>query len=684
MESVINTIKGWTRLGGESFSTFFTGGIKTRTRTELLKEYKNIVFACINAIADDVGKYNAIFNTKDARNGKFKPVVNHPFLTLLETPNPNMTGFELWFATTAFKHLTGDAFWKVTLGAVSGQPKELDIMRPDKVEVAVDKDTKEVVGYVFHGDNGVDVPLELEEVMHFKNFNPYSNTRGLGTVQAGLLHIETDNHTAEFQNNFLKNQATPSGVLTLKGKISKEAFQKVKKKWKQQQAGLKNVGKTLFIRQADASFEKIGLSISEIEMDRLTELSEKRVRKMFRVPSAILGDVDSSGLGRANVETVEYIFAKRTVEPELIRNDQTLQKAVRDYYKSDKLYVSHTSQIPQDRAAQLAEDTQSVDKWKTRNEIRAEDGLDPIDGGDKLYVEFSKVSLDDEGDANDSSETKHIHSASCSHTKKKRKGKKRKASNPKTERHFRFLERLEKKTQRKYQKQFRELLDSQKEKVLEVLPSIAGKSLSKDTVRFDGVEFEMEFTRADVTLTLLESLIQALIVSGESAIEFLGLPDVEFLVSQATRNSVFESTERLMRSFNEETALKLQKQMAAGVANQETAAQLTKRVESIYSEAKGFRAKRIAITESHRAVNEGVAQGYKQSGVKKMVWIALPDACQFCEAMHGTIIEIGIPFVVEGGSVEGVDGGTLPNNYTDVQYADLHPNCDCRLEPVLE
>lgn len=681
MGKITNTFKGISKLfmgdyAGESFMTYLWGGVTRKTRRQLLEEYKNLVYQCITAIAEDVAKYEPVFFRKDGRNGEKKPTT-HPFQQVLENPNPNTSQFELFEATQSFIELTGEAFWYVLVGERTRTPMELDLIRPDRVKVAIDKETGDVAGYTVMTDSGTEVPLEVDEVIHFKTFNPMNPYRGLGTVQAGLLYIETENSTSLFQRNFMKNQATPSGVLELKGNISKEAFNKVKKIWKEQQAGLANVGKTLFIRNTDAKFTKVGLSLSDIDMAALKKITDEKVRGMFRVPKPLLGDTDQNGLGRNNIEAIEYVFEKRVIDPKFVRIDDTLRLAVRKYYNDKSIYIDHVSQIPEDKEAMLAEDDKAVGRWKTANEIRKERGLEPIPGGDDLYYNFNQIPVGEDkdngesGSSNKSARFKLILASQKTGVKK----------DTAEENFFQLLERIEDNAEAKYKKAFKKLVNEQRDALIELLSAQSEKAFTKkayDELMPDEQEEAKRF--AEALIALLVATMQS---SGTAALEFIGVSDLEFTVSQAIRDAVFESTERLIRQFTRETVFKIQKQLAEGLANNETIEQLTKRIESVYKDATGYRAARIARTEAHKANNQGVAEGYRQAGIKKMQWrVRDGGACEFCMSLNGTIVEIGTSFVPKGGTIEGADGGSYLNDYDDIKWADAHPNCRCQLVPV--
>lgn len=690
MEIIKNMFKGvrkylWTQTrNGENFTTWISGGLRPRTRYELMQEYTNLVYACISVIAEEVAKYDPRFLRKTSQPGKPQEIRDHPFKKLLENPNPYMSQFELFEATSSYKSLTGDAFWYLELGEITRKPKAIYILRPDKVNIAVDDKTGDVLGYTFRRNDGTTMPLDVDEVLHHKTFNPLDPYRGLGTVQAGLLYIETEESTSLFQHNFMKNQATPSGVLTLKGKISTEAFGKLKKKWKEQQVGLKNVGKTLIIREMDAKFEKIGLSLSDLDMAELKKMTSDNVMKMFRVPKPLLGETDSTGLGRSNVEAVEYIFSKRTIDPELTRLDDTLSQYVRRVYGDENFYIEHESQVPADKEMELKERDLGVDRWIKRNEIRAAKGQESVEGGDTLYYNFNQVPIDQEPDTSGTVENAvkaKVHIITRSHPQHNHKHIHNDNSNglvkdAATESFMRAADTIENKSADEYDKNLQSLLKVQEKEVLKEV-----KKYHKEVNTFDGIRFELSFTDQDIRLDLLPALINAIIEGGKKAVDFTGEPDQDFILGQATRDAVLASTKRLTKSFNEETALKLQKQIADGLAKGESVKELTSRVESIYEEAKGYRAVRIARTEAHNATNEGVAQGYLQSGIRELVWVAQPGACEFCRKMNGLTVEIGKPFIPKGGVVIGTDGGEYINDYEDVKYANLHPSCDCRILP---
>jgi len=669
----IQDTMGWYPMGeGGAFSIFGDWSRGAVSKRKLLEEYRGLVYSCITTRAQDVAQYEPyVYRPSQTVNGEHVRVKDHPLIQLFENPNTELSQYELFEATQTYLDLTGEAFVYIVVGQVTGRPKYISaVMRPDRMSIAIDKGV--IVGYVYRTSKGDDIPFEPNEILHLKIFSPTDQTRGFGPVEGGKLYVDIENETSLFQWGVLKNQAAPAGILSIKGKASKEAFKKIQEQWKEKYTGANNAGKTVFVRASETEFTKVGLSLTDIQIPELTRVNNERIRTLFKVPMEILGTAPGSGLGRSGIEAIEYIYAKRTIDPIYNRYDDALTTLLRRYWGETDTRVGHVSRIPKDEASMLAENVAAVDKWMTRNEVRQQKGLAPILGGDVLYVPFTNAPLEVANEAQPAvaptkslkHKHKHIHTA-----EKARRNL------------FLALDKLEANSSNLMRRGLRSLLDEQKKEVIALVERYTSKSIEKG-VKYDGVHFELEFSDEEVSLNLVAWLLSAFVKSGETALEALGKPSAEFILQQAQRNGIFNSTERLMKSFNADTTRLLQQQISQGLEKGEPIEQITQRVGDVYSEAKGFRATRIADTEVHKTVNFANAEVYKDQGYTRLAWEPNPDACEFCEAMAGQEVDIGTPFVPEGGSVAGKDGGEYNNDYADVSYADLHPHCKCRLVPI--
>lgn len=657
-----------------------------------LDYYKGIVYACISAIAEEVANYDP--KLKRLRGDQYEDVNSHPFLDLLNNPQPDepdgISRYDLFEATQSFIELTGEAFWYIPYGEFTRRPKAIHILRPDRMGVDID-DEGNVKGYFLRRMTGDPIPFEVEEIIHFKMFNPKNPYRGLGTIQAGIDYVETDEFSTKFTRNFFRNNAGVTGVLNIKGEVSKNAFQKFVRAWRDKYEGVDSAGKTAIVRESEAEFTKIGLGLDELDMKALKDMTVDQVLMMFRVPRPMVGLTTGEGLGRGNVETFEYIFTKRTVEPKMRRIDSMLQKAFERYFPGDAGFIiSHENIIPSDKTFELEERVAAVDMWKTRDEIRDEEGLDPVPGGSELRAPMASLPL-----SIDITDTEATEAKSTGLTMRIKRKAQAAPEPPAVQKDdlpvdnkeaFRLrLMRNQIIYERRYLKKIKPVLNEQLEEALYNLEAKAS-SLTKDHQEqiFDEAKAEDEFAKA-----LLPVLFVLLKQQGDIALVFAGDDESEFKITPAMEKYVSNSTQKMARNFNIETIKSLNQTLSEGVLAGESLGKLKKRVEDVYSKAKGFRAERIARTETLKASNKATVFAYKQTGyVTAKKWYANPGHCEMCAEMDGKIVGLDEEYLPIGSSLEYEDANgeaqTYQIDYDDVAEPPLHPNCACAILPVRE
>lgn len=639
-------------------------GKPSRRSQSYLKEYKDTVYACITTICDSALETDW-FVKKQLASGEMQKI-NHSFTKLLNNPNPDLTKEELIETTLSFYELQGECFWYFALGERTGLPKEIYILRPDKMKIAVDPKTGEVIGYSLMKENGNSIDFSVNEIMHFKRFNPNNPYRGMGTVEAALTYIETETFATRFTRNFLYNNATPAGIITLKGDVPKATYDSFKRRWRDGMSGTENAGKVAIVRKFEAEFTKIGMSLGDIDLKALRDLTEADILKMFRVPKAMLGFSDSVGLGRGNIEALEYIFNKRVVNPKLEKLDGALQRKVDTFYKGQDLVIGHTSIVPADKEFELKERAAGYDRWITRNEIREQDGNDPKPGGDDLYYVLNQVP----GESTPSQKTYSIKVA---------KPEVKKELDIVVKENFRkSIMGIQQAYEGLFQKKVVKLIADQEKSVLaKFKKGITAKAFEEQT--FDPIEESKKFVS-----TLSPISIELMLEIGPEALLFAGDTESQFVLSEAVKAQIKERMLKTVNNFNSITVEKLSKTLVDGFQNGESIAKIRKRVESVFTEAKGYRAERIARTETLFASNDATEIAYQTTGyVTKKEWYTNPGACEHCKTMDGKIVSLGQPFVNKGDKVPAENGkGDYLADYMDVNYPPLHPDCRCTIIPV--
>jgi len=213
------------------------------------------------------------------------------------------------------------------------------------------------------------------------------------------------------------------------------------------------------------------------------------------------------------------------------------------------------------------------------------------------------------------------------------------------------------------------------------------KSLTKGLPEaFTGIEAWLTANASDELQRMLwdNKPVVELIAQQEarSVLGRVGASDVVFDVKDP---HVQAAVDRLILRFCEATnaatnreigsaIAELRQSLGAGLDEGEGIRELTRRVEGIFDKASQYRARRIAATETSRAVHFGQQLGAEQSGVVTgKQWIASTDGCPLCLSLHGTIVPLSGQFPHD----------PEPGPYSGRPFPPAHPNCRCDMIEVV-
>lgn len=653
---------------------------------KLLGMYSGVAYRCISTIAEAVAGQYEPYPYVSSTQGKKTTLNSHPFWNVLNNPNPSLTFYQLMEGSASFIEQFGEFFWYLVPGSVSGYTngiKEIYLLRPDRVGIQLDKKTGEVMGYNYSIGNGNKrIPFTAEEIRHFKTLNPKNPYRGYAPLEAAVEYVITEQEVSRFTRNYFANNAQLGGILQVNGKISRENWNKFVRQWRERYAGVDNAGKVAMVRDSQVTWTPITSDIQNMQLDQLKQTTVEQILMMFRVPKGLFGMESGEGLGRASVETLEYIFAKWTIDNKLGRFDDFIESICQDYYSSAPCKVDHQNIVPSDKAFELEVYTAGVDRWISRKEIRDKDpdlANTRIDGTDELFISNAMLPIGDPM-SSEQAASKGVSDKAPSETVETDKNLKVTLKSKKKEYETKeaFRQTLEQNYTKyigKYKTAFNSVLEKQKQNVLDNLEHI-GKGITDNLINNDDSNFQSKLT------PVLTALI---IEQGQLALEFSG-DSAKYVISQSLRKAIEASTKKMASNFDDETIQELNDTLSEGLQNGESIGELSDRVSQTYDEAMGYRADRVARTEAQSASSGATLDAYRQNpSVTAMTWFANPGACEFCAEINGTTVGLEESFVSQGDSVDVTqeDGSidTYQADYGDVETPPLHPNCSCTIVP---
>lgn len=260
------------------------------------------------------------YSTSDTGDDQRTEVVQHAALSLWNSPNPFHSGFEFREGTNQHEELTGEAIWVLGREGTTF-PTSMWYVRPDRLE-PVPSPQDYLVGWIYTGPNGEQVPLNLNEVIIEKWPDPMDPFRGTGPVASILPNIEQQDYATQYQRNLFLNGADPGAIIQVDKRLSEPEWDEFVDRWRESHQGIARAGRVGILEQGAQWISPAGVNNKDLEYGNLRTANRDELREAWRMHKSMLGTVED--VNRANAQTAEEVFVAWSEIPRLDRRKDTL------------------------------------------------------------------------------------------------------------------------------------------------------------------------------------------------------------------------------------------------------------------------------------------------------------------------------------------------------------------------
>ena len=306
--------------------TYFFGRANSGKRVTDRTALQHIaVYACVRVLSEAIAQLPLhVYKYND--KGKER-VLQHPLYFLLhDQPNPEMTSFV--FRETLMSHLLiyGNAYAQIIRNG-RGDVIGLYPLMPDKMKV--DRDEKNRLIYIYSRYDEAnpnlkeqgDIVLYANDVLHIPGLG-YDGLVGYSPIALAKNAIGISIACEDYGASFFGNNANPSGVLEHPGVIKNP--DKLRDAWHRAYGG-RNAHKVAVLEEG-VKFTPISIPNNEAQFLETRKFQIEEIARMYRVPLHMIGDLDHATF--SNVEHLSLDFVKYSLDPWIVRWEQSLQKAL--------------------------------------------------------------------------------------------------------------------------------------------------------------------------------------------------------------------------------------------------------------------------------------------------------------------------------------------------------------------
>ena len=360
------------------------------------------VYACVRILAEAVASLPLhVYEYQD--DGGKKLVHDHPLYYLLhDEPNPEMTSFV--FRETLMSHLLiwGNAYAQIirdgagrVLGLYPLLPDKMDVQRDDKGNIyyVYSRNSDENPMFKEYGN----IKLKAEDVLHIPGFG-FDGLIGYSPIAMAKNAVGMTLACEEYGASFFANGANPGGVLEHPGVLKDPS--KVRESWNSVYRGVNNAHKIAVLEEG-MKYQQIGIPPEEAQFLETRKFQINEIARLYRIPPHMVGDLDKSSF--SNIEQQSLEFVKYTLDPWVIRWEQSLQRSLLLLGEKGKYFIKLNVDgllrgDYQSRMNGYAVGRQNG--WFSANDIREMENMNPIpdeEGGNLYLINGAMTKLADAG-----------------------------------------------------------------------------------------------------------------------------------------------------------------------------------------------------------------------------------------------------------------------------------------------
>ncbi len=342
-------------------------------------------YLAVDKIAESVASADFYIEDKNP-DGTVTEIVDHELLTMLNDPNPLLTGLNQDYLIQASIDLTGESLILIERDAMGA------------IEFLFPVESKHIRQMPYYGYPYWDlvvgssvIQVYVTEVIYLKKPD-WTNFYGRGRGKASALVDEIKIHEKSSQQiaQYFENGAIPEYLIVLEnGK--KEQAERLRDDWLNKNQGW--VKRYLpHFTNGKTNIHKLQSEFKDMQLVELRSDEKDSIMQYWGIPPELYGKTENSN--RANTYVAETNFAKQILEPRLkfLVNMYNIYLMPEYQNKRGSLKLKHRSTVPRDREFEAS--TKKNIPWAFNlNEHRETVGAPPVNGFDKVYPVTRNVEL---------------------------------------------------------------------------------------------------------------------------------------------------------------------------------------------------------------------------------------------------------------------------------------------------
>lgn len=351
-----------------------------------------IVEACVQRIATAISSM-PVNHYSLSDQGARKRVQGSNVLRVLRDPNPLMNQVEFLYNGIRSLYLHGNMYAYCERNNRT-EISKMWLLNSNTVHAYRIPETGDVVysvGDTRYTPENFDPEyfIPARDMLHIKLATSNDPLRGDSPIASAYSQIAAHNSIATKSQRFFENQGIPSGVLQTDLSLSKEQVTRLRDAWNEQSQGL-SAGRTPILANG-LKWQQVTMTSQDAQLVQANAMSVQAITAVFGVPLSLVNSMDNATYNNTEQLITHWLATGLGFTISLIETafERTFECSIDEQIDFDEKILLRANF--KDRVDALGNAV--LHGIYSPNEARLIEGLEPIDGGDKPYLQQQMIQI---------------------------------------------------------------------------------------------------------------------------------------------------------------------------------------------------------------------------------------------------------------------------------------------------
>lgn len=339
------------------------------------------VYSCIYVLASNIAQMPLHVMRKQGQAVEIAR--DHPVFYLLhDEPNSWQTSYK-WRELTQ-RHILG---WGNGYGLVRrnrrGEVIAIDTCLPWQTMLL---NTGNRYTYGVYRDEGT-IAVSPDDMIHIRALG---NNQKMG-ISPILQHAETIGmgmSGQQYTRSFFSGNARPAGIVSVKQELNDKSWGWLKQAWKKASNDLRNQENKTLLLPAMMDYQALTVSPVDAQLIDMMKLNRSMIAGIFNVPAHMINDLEKATFSNITAQAIQFV--RYSIMPWVTNWEQECNRRLFSRTERQAGYYARFNLAgllrgtPKERAEFYH--YAITDGWMSRNEARAFEDMNPVDGLNEMLV----------------------------------------------------------------------------------------------------------------------------------------------------------------------------------------------------------------------------------------------------------------------------------------------------------